>query len=249
MTDDVGMLSRAAAQAIAHVQPLLTLRDKVRPQHTALIVIDMQNDFCASDGFIARGGRDVSLVGEMADRLPAFIAQARDAGVFVIFVRCDYSTPQNRFLSDVWLEQAARRQGGGYTLSPVCQSGDRGAEYFGVEPGEHDTIVVKHRYDAFHATNLDLLLRSHGIRTLVLSGVSTHVCVETTVRSAFVRDYYTVVVSDGCAAYSAEEHQTSLKVIDRFFGEVVAHGLDRALLAQPERNRIAPPWPAHLSSN
>lgn len=236
MTDDVVTSSRAAAQAISHIQPLLTLQDKIRPQHTALIVIDMQNDFCAADGFVARGGRDVSLVGEMAKRLPGFISQARDAGVFVIFVRCDYSTPQNRFLSDVWLEQAARRQSGGYTLSPVCQMGERGAHWFAVVPEQADCVLVKHRYDAFHATNLDLLLRSHGIRTVVLTGVSTHVCVETTARSAFVRDYYTVVVADGCAAYSLEEHQTALNVIDRFFGEVAP--MANVLPHWPKRSRI-----------
>jgi ureidoacrylate peracid hydrolase len=220
VTSDVVRSSFEAARAIAHVQPLLTLKDKLHPQHTALIVIDMQNDFCASDGFVANGGRDVSLVQELAKRLPAFISQARKTGVLIVFVRCAYSTPENRFLSDVWLEQAARRQNGGYTLSPVCQTGERGAEYYGVRPEESDTVVVKHRYDAFHATDLDLILRSSAIRTVVLTGVSTHVCVETTARSAFVRDYYTVVVADGCAAYSAQEHEASLNVIDRFFGEV-----------------------------
>jgi ureidoacrylate peracid hydrolase len=92
---------------------------------------------------------------------------------------------------------------------------------------------VKHRYDAFLATDLDLVLRSNAVRTVVLTGVSTHVCVETTARSAFVRDYYTVVVADGCAAYSIEEHQASLRVIDRFFGEVA--GMEE----------ILPLWPKH----
>lgn len=222
MKSDLARASFEGARAIARVQPLLTLGDKVHPKHTALIVIDMQNDFCASNGFVANGGRDVSLIQETAKYLPAFAAQARSAGVLVVFVRCAYSTPENRFLSDVWLEQAARRQNGGYTLSPVCQTGERGADYYGVCPEQSDTIIVKHRYDAFHATDLDLVLRSNGIRTVVLTGVSTHVCVETTARSAFVRDYYTVVVADGCAAYSAEEHEASLKVIDRFFGEVAS---------------------------
>jgi ureidoacrylate peracid hydrolase len=152
--------------------------------------------------------------------------------VLVVLVHCDYSTPQNRYLSDVWLEQAARRQGGGYTLSPVCQSGQRGAEYYGVRPEDTDIVVTKHRYDAFHGTDLDLILRSKGVRTVVLTGVSTHVCVETTARTAFVRDYYTVVVADGCAAYSVQEHEASLKVIDRFFAEVAV------------MDAIRPHWPA-----
>jgi ureidoacrylate peracid hydrolase len=232
VNDDVERSSLHAARSLAHVTPLTTLAEKVRPAHTALIVVDMQNDFCATDGFVAKGGRDVSLVQNMAKHLPGFLDHARRAGVLVVFVRCDYSAPQNRYLSDVWLEQAARRQGGGYTLSPVCRSGERGAEYYVVRPNDTDIVITKHRYDAFHGTDLDLILRSHGVRTVVLTGVSTHVCVETTARTAFVRDYYTVVVADGCAAYSVQEHETSLKVIDRFFGEVA--GTDA----------IRPHWPA-----
>jgi ureidoacrylate peracid hydrolase len=232
VNDDTSRASIDAARSLAHVAPLTSLSDKVRPAHTALLVIDMQNDFCADTGFVAKGGRDVSLVHAMATNLPGFIDTARRAGVLIVFVRCAYSTPQNRFLSDVWLEQAARRQGGGYTLSPVCQSGEAGANYFVVQPDETDVVVTKHRYDAFHATDLDLILRANAIRTVVLTGVSTHVCVETTARAAFVRDYYTVVVSDGCAAYSVQEHEAALKVIDRFFGEVA------------DMNTIRPYWPA-----
>jgi len=231
VTDDVVRSPLDAVRSLARVVALTTLADKVQPAHTALLVIDMQNDFCANDGFVAKGGRDVSLVQSMAKHLPGFIELARRAGVLVVFVRCDYSTPQNRYLSDVWLEQAARRQGGGYTLSPVCQSGERGAEYYGVRPDDTDIVVTKHRYDAFHGTDLDLILRSNGVRTVVLTGVSTHVCVETTARTAFVRDYYTVVVADGCAAYSAQEHEASLKVIDHFFAEVAV------------MDAIRPHWP------
>jgi ureidoacrylate peracid hydrolase len=141
----------------------------------------------------------------------------------VVFVRCAYSTDDNCYLSDVWLEQAARRQGGGYTLTPVCQDGTSGGEYYGcIRPAAGDIVVTKHRYSTFHGTDLDMILRSHGVRTVVLTGVSTHVCVETAAREAFVRDYYTVVVGDGSAAYSQQEHETALKLVDRFFGEVTS---------------------------
>jgi ureidoacrylate peracid hydrolase len=127
------------------------------------------------------------------------------------------------FLSDVWLEQAARKQGGGYTLTPVCGEGTWDGDYYGdVRPMPDDIVVNKHRYGAFYATDLEMILRSHGIRTIVLTGVSTNVCVETTAREGFVRDFYTVVVGDGTAAYSAEEHDTTLRTIDRFFGEIAS---------------------------
>jgi ureidoacrylate peracid hydrolase len=201
---------------------LATLPEKAAPAHTALLVIDMQNDFCADEGFVRRGGRDVAAVQAMAKNLPDLIGAARENGVLVAFVRSVYSMADNHFLSDVWLEQAARKQGGGYTLAPVCGEGQWGGDYYaGVRPTPADVVVTKHRYNAFHGTDLDLILRSRGIRTVVVTGVSTNVCVETSARDAFIRDYYTLVVRDGTAAYSAEEHETALKTLDRFFGEIV----------------------------
>jgi ureidoacrylate peracid hydrolase len=206
---------------IAHVQPLSGLEQKVRPQHAALLVIDMQNDFCAPEGLVAKGGRDVSAAQEMAGRLPELIAAARAAGVLVVFVRNVYSSDRNFYLSDVWLEQAARKQGGGYTSIPVCAAGSWEGDFYGaVRPEPGDPVVTKHRYSAFYNTDLDTILRSHGVRTVIATGVSTNVCVETTVREAFVRDYYVVLVADGTAAYTPEEHDKTLKDVDRFFGEI-----------------------------
>jgi ureidoacrylate peracid hydrolase len=141
----------AAAAKLAHVAPLCSLREKVDPNHAALIVIDMQNDFCARGGLVDKGGRDVSAVQDMALRLPALIEAARNAGALVVFVRSVYTTEGNRYLSDVWLEQAARKQGGGYTQTPVCRDGSWEGDYFGdVRPRLDDVIVTKHRYNAFH---------------------------------------------------------------------------------------------------
>ncbi|MBI4366934.1 MAG: cysteine hydrolase [Deltaproteobacteria bacterium] len=209
------------AGRIAHVKPLGSLEEKLKPAHTALLVIDMQNDFCASGGLISKDGRDVSAAQELGKRLPAFISTARDAGVMVVFIRCVYTTERNFYLSDVWLEMAARKREGGYTRIPVCRDGAWEGDYYGeVRPHPGDVVVTKHRYNAFHNTDLDLILRSNGIRTVALTGVVTNVCVETTAREAFVRDYYVVAVDDGCAAYVQQDHIASLSNIDRFFGEV-----------------------------
>src|SRR3954470_11778383 len=108
------------AARLAHVRPLLGMREKVSPRHTALVVVDMQNDFIATDGLIAREGRDVSQAQAMANELPKLLKRAREAGVFVVFVRNVYTTENNFYLSDVWLEQAARKRKGGYTRIPVC---------------------------------------------------------------------------------------------------------------------------------
>lgn len=209
------------ATRIAHVKPLGSLAEKLRPAHTALLVVDMQNDFCAPGGLISKDGRDIAPAQALGQRLPAFIASARQAGVMVVFIRCVYTSERNFYLSDVWLEQAARKREGGYTRIPVCREGEWEGDFYGdVRPQPGDVVVSKHRYDAFHNTDLDLILRSNGIRTVALTGVVTNVCVETTAREAFVRDYYVVAVDDGCAAYVEADHIASLSNIDRFFGQV-----------------------------
>src|SRR6185312_4769626 len=94
----------AAIAKFSRVAPLGSLREKIDPGHAALVVIDMQNDFCAHGGLVDKGGRDVSTVQEMARHLPALIESARNAGALVVFVRSVYTTEDNRYLSDVWLE-------------------------------------------------------------------------------------------------------------------------------------------------
>jgi ureidoacrylate peracid hydrolase len=223
------------ASRIAHVQPVKGLREKIDPRHTALVVIDMQNDFIADEGLIAREGRDVSQAKEMAEHLPKLIKTARAAGVFVVFVRNVYTSEQNFYLSDVWLEQAARKRAGGYTRIPVCAAGAWGGDFYGdVRPEPNDPIVTKHRYSAFYNTDLDTILRANGIRTVIFTGVVTNVCVETSAREAFVRDYYVVVASDGAAAYVQADHDMTLKNIDRFFGEIAS--IDELTALWPARN-------------
>jgi ureidoacrylate peracid hydrolase len=212
-----------SAQAIAH-QPLLRgLREKAAPHHTAIIVVDMQNDFVAKDGMMGKEGWNLTLAQEMAERLPALLAAARKAGVLVIFVRNIYSTGANHYLSDVWMEQAARKRPGGYITIPGCEATSWGGYYYGnIRPEPNDPVVIKHRYNAFLNTDLDTILRANGIRTTVFTGVSTNCCVESTAREAFMRDYYVVVVDDATASYTRELHEAALETLDALFGEITS---------------------------
>jgi ureidoacrylate peracid hydrolase len=218
------------ATRTAHVRPLSGLADKVQPEHTAVLVVDMQNEFCSLEGHIAKSGKDISAAQALAERLPDFVADARRAGALVVFVRNIYSTERNLYLSDVWLEHAARRRAGGGTLTPTCGEGSWAADFYGpVQPQPGDAIVNKHRYSAFHNTDLETILRANGIRTIVLTGTVTNVCVETTAREGYVRDYYVVLADDGCAAYSQADHDATLSNVDRFFGEVSTMAAVRAV--------------------
>jgi len=211
------------APEVARGRILDNLEKKLQPTHTALVIIDVQNDFCAGQGMMAVEGFDMTFVQSMAKRLPDMLARARAANVFVVFVRNIYNATPNLYLSDVWLEQAARKREGSYVTRPVCVANSWGADFFGdVRPLENEAIVTKHRYSAFHNTDLETILRANGIRTVVLSGCATNVCVETTAREAFLRDFYVIIAEDATAAYSLERHETTLKTMDLYFGEVVS---------------------------
>lgn len=211
----------AAASRISHVTPLSGLANKVAPGHTALIVIDVQNDFCAPGGMMDQEGFDLGDAQAMADRLPPLISAARAAGVLVVFVRNVYSSEHNFYLSDTWLEQASRARAGSYTTRSVCMADSWEGDFYGaVRPEPRDPIVSKHRFNAFRNTDLDTILRANGIRTTVFTGVATNVCVETSARDAFMHDYYVVFTTDGTATYAREDHEATLRNIERYFGEL-----------------------------
>ncbi len=230
-TDDSALASR-----IAHVEPLDTLEKKIRPAHTALIVIDVQNDFCADAGVMAQEGFDVSEAQAMAARLPPILAAARAAGVLVVFVRNVYSSEHNFYLSDVWLEQASRKRDGSYTRRPVCQDGTWEGDFYGeVHPEPGDPVVTKHRFNAFRNTDLDTILRANGVRTIVMTGVATNVCVESTLRDGFFNGYY-IVLPEDCVGSSAQIlHDATIENVRATFGEVTSLAELTAILAgQPK---------------
>lgn len=192
---------------------LINLQDKVNCGHTALLVVDVQNDFCHRDGALAQVGMDTSLIKEMVPKLASFIQQVREKSVPVIFVKTIHTNWTN---SPCWLDGTKSPEG-----FVVCASDSWGAGFYQVSPQIDDYVVVKHRYDAFIGTDLDLVLRSLEIKTLLMSGTLTNVCVESTARSAFVREYHVVFLQDCTASGTLEEHNATLTNIDRYFGTVV----------------------------
>ena len=201
---------------------LSTLLEKVRPEHCAILLVDVQNDFCAEGGAMHKEGRDLSLVREMIPRLARLVEAARAAQVRCVWIKNVYNTGPNWYLSEVWLEQAKRRRKGAYVQYPVCEPNEWNGDFYGIRPLPDEAVVIKHRYGAFESTDLDLVLRSQGIRTVVMTGVATNVCVETTARQAFLRDYYVVFTGDCTATFMQAEHDATLHNIDQFFGQVAS---------------------------
>src|ERR1700730_11112747 len=220
---------------------LRTLADKVHPDRCALLIVDVQNDFCAEGGAMHREGRDLSLVKAMVPRLAKLVTAARATKIRCIWIRNVYNTGPNWYLSELWLEHAQRRRNGAYLTIPVCEPNAWNGDFYEIKPLPDEAIVTKHRYGAFEGSDLDLVLRSQGIRTVVMTGVATNVCVETTARQAFLRDYYVVFTSDCTATYGQGEHDATLHNIDAFFGQVVPAAEVQACWQQaPARLRAVP---------
>jgi ureidoacrylate peracid hydrolase len=197
----------------------------------ALIVIDMQNDFCAAGGYFDHTGADLSAMEPMADRLASCIEAARNAGVMVIFVRSAYDPI---FLSEA---QNNRRRRVGWDI-PLCGRGTWGYEFYRVAPLQGEPIVTKHRFDAFYGTDLELILRSNGKRQLIFAGVATNVCVETSLRSAFIRDFEVILLADCTAARTGRAHEATLESVQYHFGLVAMSSDIERVWSEKSRNTI-----------
>lgn len=193
---------------------LTTLVQKVAPEHAALLVIDVQNDFVAEKGFFHTIGADVAAIQKSVPPLTRLIDAARQASVLVVFIKAIYDPP---VVSAPMRERNMRR---GVDI-PRCITGSWGAEFFGVTPLPGEPVVVKHRYSAFTNPALEAMLRERGISSLLLTGVSTDTCVESTGRDFYFADYYVTMVEDCCGAASEGDHRSALGRFDRDYGAVV----------------------------
>jgi nicotinamidase-related amidase len=193
----------------------LSESDRHTPGHAALVVVDVQNDFCSPQGSLPAGyGFDLQFVEAMVPRLQGLIEAARRAGIPVIFVRTVHD-PSND--SPAWLD---RLGDGNERTGVTCRTGSWGAELFCVAPALGDHVVVKHRFSAFVGTNLAIILRSLGVSSVLFTGVATEVCVESTLRDGLFHDFYVTLVQDCAASYSQAAHDASVHVVGKHFGLV-----------------------------
>ena len=187
------------------------------PAHTALVVVDVQNDFCSPDGSLGIRGADTSAAVAMVPRLVTLIDAARAAGTPVIFIQTIHDETND---TQEWL---GRIDAGPGTERPgiTCRTGSWGGEFYGVVPEPTDHIVIKYRYSAFVGTNLNILLRTLGVRSVLFTGVATEICVESSLRDGLFNEYFVSLVPDCSASYSQAAHNASIDVVARQFGTIV----------------------------
>lgn len=178
------------------------------PRHSALVLIDMQNDFCTPNGHFDLHCKDLSSIAQMIPRLIELVSKARDAGVPIFHLQ-QTTLPNGAADSAAWLYLKTRDgKDPDYTLAGTW--GHRFVE--GLEPVDGEQVVEKHRSSGFVNTRLPTLLTSRGIKTIACAGVTTQGCVESTARDSVFFDFHAVVVEDCVASTSREIHEASLLV-------------------------------------
>jgi ureidoacrylate peracid hydrolase len=204
------------------------------PLKAAVVVVDMQNDFGADEGMFARAGIPIESIKAIVAPIGDVLRAARGAGVAVVYLQMQFEPD----LSDTGGPDAPnmikhlRLRVGERVVAPDGREGrilikdTWGTEILReLAPESTDLVVPKHRYSGFYETTLDALLRERGIDTLIMTGATTSICVESTIRDAFYRDYRCLVLADCTAeplggSEARTNHDASLLNIEALFGWV-----------------------------
>lgn len=201
---------------------------RIDKEKTALLVIDMQNSYCHPEGSIGRNGYDSSMMNATIPKVKELLEVSRSNQILDIW------TIQNHYPDDQTRKNALitphthRWKAGPPALKDTWDAEvvDELKEFI----DDKAELVTKHRFSAFLDTRLDTLLRMKGITTLIVTGVATTHCVETSVRDAYQRDYNVIVAEEAVAGLNKEDHDASLRLINKVFGLVLDNETIKSLM-------------------
>ncbi len=219
----------------------------LRPECTAIVAVDMQNDFASAGGMFDRAGIDIRGIQEIVTPTARVLEAARTAGVLVAYLKMGFLPDLSDALPDspTWLKHVPLRAGEEVlapdgTPSRILIRDTWNTEIVeALKPHPGDVVLWKHRYSGFYETVLHDELRSREICTLLFCGATTSVCVESTVRDAMFRDYHCLVIEDCTAEPIAADaprtnHEASLTVLELLFACITdSDAVLAALVALP----------------
>ena len=195
------------------IKVFMTLKEKIDPKHTAVVCVDMQKEFLDPKGKFARLQIPEKLVSDVTQKIKGFLDLARKAGALVIYTK-EIDDP--KFMSEAMWERLYRKG-----MELYCLSDTPGIEIIDeLVPKPGDEVIIKHRFSCFYETDLDMLLKSKKIKTLVMTGTQTNVCVDSTAKDGYFHGYHIVMVGDCLFTYDPVAHQKTLETIDEAFGVV-----------------------------
>jgi biuret amidohydrolase len=205
---------------------IMSLLDSLTPAHTALLVIDMQRDFLLPEGYAAQAGLDITPLVATIRPIGKLLAVGRVAGLLIVHTR-EGHLPDLSDCPPYKLERSRRANaeiGSKGPLGRLLVRGEVGHDFVDpLRPLAGEIVIDKPGYSAFAHTTLHQVLTKRGVQTLIMTGVTTEVCVSSTLRSAVDLGYRCITVSDACASGDPALHKASLAMIvveGGIFGEV-----------------------------